>query len=764
MLSSMDQFQQIPSHMVFKTSDNQEIAISNLKLDYIINSFPHHLLPINCDEILACEDQIKELIAPSFITLLDSIQEEDMEVYQSICLNIQEDVSKTSYSNIKTITYPNVKNRAETSIYLLLDNDSKFQVNINKLTKAMFILFRQQLELSANEEISTYIQTTKKLYRTNEIFKASLDLNALKMVVYEDPTHLSNTCISLTDMDVHEQLSTSNSASDHDEQPSTSTSACYVSDEQPSTSTLHTSCKGPTQSSNTLVSSDMDVQEQLLPSSVTRNSGQELPSTSTGNSSQAQNDDIPFGLLIDDDDEMNVDIDNINIKQYSSIMKLSKYYTLKLDFIQTEKAKLKSDPAYREKAVNQILIYSTTTDLTKGISLENNAKQAMSVIDYEHEEVEVNYAYLSNVSEYLNKSRAHEFMADIFSACRLINIKLTPATRINIRKAVSVINVDTDKNGDVRSRVIKIPIIKQSTALRFHSLKCDDRAAGSFKSVIDGREVCEMERVKAATIQSNITVTLTHQPIENSTLIAVASALTDMQLNHVAIKLEKQLSDLGIHDASILSYNIWCPFMDKSTPPNTISNNVLTLMILVPQTTTKERINEIKDLLFMTDTRTSFITIGSTILHLKHSVADLFYTALPREVRQNSRCLVISNVKFLTAVQLTPALERIVPIDAIKDIYYFQRTNAAPVTYTVVLQPGTTEPITLLTELIDQHCYESHGRIYVKFSDVKPVSNYRTIQSRNIFAIDPINLSNPKDALNKKMPASIRGLGTSQRK
>ena len=82
----------------------------------------------------------------------------------------------------------------------------------------------------------------------------------------------------------------------------------------------------------------------------------------------------------------------------------------------------------------------------------------------------------------------------------------------------------------------------------------------------------------------------------------------------------------------------------------------------------------------------------------------------------------------------------------------------------MVIKSGTLEPITLSTESIDQHCYDPHGRINVKFSDVKPVSNYKTIQSRNIFAIDQINLSNPKDKLNKKMPASIRGLGTLQRK
>jgi hypothetical protein len=184
-------------------------------------------------------------------------------------------------------------------------------------------------------------------------------------------------------------------------------------------------------------------------------------------------------------------------------------------------------------------------------------------------------------------------------------------------------------------------------------------------------------------------------------------------------------------------------------------------MILVPDVTPDDQIADIRtNILFMSEPRTSFITIGSTILHLTPTVADMFYVALPKEVRNNLRCLTISNMKYVNTMELVIGIEPIVPTQAIKDIYYFQRANGYPVTYTVVLKTQTTEPITIVTGLIDKYCYEENGRIKASFGDVKPTSSIDTIQSRNIFAIDPINLSNPY----KKMSASIRGTGITQKK
>jgi len=207
MSNSSNRYQEMASNMVLRTSDNKEILLLDLKMNLITNSFPHHLLPINYDEILLCEDQVKDLLVPSFITQLDLIQEKEEDNYESIISNIEKDVSKMLYRDVKANNLNN-KKRAEESRYLLIDNDLKFYANINKLTEDMFILFCRQLELTDIEQISTYIQATKKLYRNDATFKLSLDLNVLRMVVTDEPQHLANIMVSSVDMDIQNQSGT----------------------------------------------------------------------------------------------------------------------------------------------------------------------------------------------------------------------------------------------------------------------------------------------------------------------------------------------------------------------------------------------------------------------------------------------------------------------------------------------------------------------------------------------------------------------------
>ena len=188
------QFQQISSDMVFRTTGNQEISISDLKLFYIINNFSHHLLPSNCDEILSCEDQVNNLFIPSLIAQLDSIRENEANIYQTI-LNIEEDFSKISYFDIKATIYLNLKHKAETSTYLLMDNYLKFHANTNKPFE-VFILFRRQSEFSTFARYRNPILPRFKFWKAifkdqishsnlslDHICHSNLSVNILQLVV-----------------------------------------------------------------------------------------------------------------------------------------------------------------------------------------------------------------------------------------------------------------------------------------------------------------------------------------------------------------------------------------------------------------------------------------------------------------------------------------------------------------------------------------------------------------------------------------------------
>ena len=144
---------------------------------------------------------LKDLFSLCLIAQLDLIQNNEADIYRSMILNIEEDVSQISYSNIKATLYfdikatlyfdikatlyPDSKHKTEMSTHLLMSNYLKIHANVNKLTE-MFILFWRQLELSTFARHRNPILPRFKFWK--DIFKDQishfyLSVNLLQHVV-----------------------------------------------------------------------------------------------------------------------------------------------------------------------------------------------------------------------------------------------------------------------------------------------------------------------------------------------------------------------------------------------------------------------------------------------------------------------------------------------------------------------------------------------------------------------------------------------------
>ncbi len=799
MLNFTNYEQEATSNVVLRTSDNEEIRISELTFEALTYELPPQLLSENYAQQLNTEEEVKVLLIPHIITRLEMLKNNGTDDYNIILSNLSQNISRTPFLQVKSLNNLDIKNNVEESKYLTIDANEYYTTNINKLEIAMFHLISQRVGIAHDLEHSAYIPIIKKLYRSDTIFKLSLDLNVLRMVVTGVAGHLANietsmncnlqnrNTVNVQHIRNHVDGNIATHTNNNGQQNNIDVPGMVIAEIEEPQADLGTEANlNPLNGTNVVaphtcnvvinninnginnvlpvnrLNVPMVIAEPVvnIPTAVNLNVCNEVILANNGN---IQRDALQFGLLLNSDNLLIPDIDNIDLKQYCSLMGILKSQIQKRDFIQKEKTKFNDEPAYRTKAVDAIITASTNGPIRRKKQVEEAIANTTiaPTLNYEHDEIEVNQIYITNISSFSNSFRDSGFVADLLYTLRVTAVELSNATRMHIVDAINVLNVDMAKDGTVRSRTIKLPILPFITTNRFHYIKCAERPVSSHTTIIDQKATITKETLKTSTVQSVVAVTLTNAPIENSRVVAVASAVTEMELNHVATKLELQLHSLGIDGASVLAYPIWCPFMDKATPPNKVNMHVLSLVILVPHDVPTARINEIKEILHMTNPRSSFITIGSTVLHLKHSVSEMFHVGLPREVRTNPKCLVISNMKYISPIELVEGIAMIIPVTAIQNIYYFQRASEHPVTYHIVLFPDTYQPCTISTLLLDQHCYIGNGRVVAEFGHVKPITgNDTTIKSKNIFAIDPINLTSP----NTKMSPSLRGPGVPKRK
>lgn len=545
-------------------------------------------------------------------------------------------------------------------------------------------------------------------------FKNSIDLNVICMELNNDSSYINNIIKLFDDDEESTSMDTTHKTiTNSSNQVTSSPSTNQVI--MPSYSEALAFPRTPQQNQNM----DTDNNSQL-----DNSSGYEFEELSE-NDNEAQsydNDTTPPGIIQIGDD-FYPDIDNLDIGYYIRISGTSKFKMTDDEYRQEEKIKYQL-LAYRERIVYTILMEKDT----KKIKMKKQAStitNQIAYLNYQHNDVIVQTIVISNLNLHAVQSGSPGIASDVRDIIYQLKLKLNATQMRQLIKTISnpLLSVDKNVKKEIRSTCISFQFTPMPAKNLYLFLSCKKRHPNmSIK-----------ERPTNEEFSPLVGISLLEDDISNSDVVAVVRAVVADDSNVIGREVLNYLRTLTSTPLHIIAYPIRTPFISRANSRTTHAN-ILSFVVLTPRVNNPTAIDDIHNELFMSHPVT-VINIAHAYVELRKTIYECDNKPLDPMIRNQHRCLVITNLSLNPTEDILQGIRHIITADHIAHIYYHQIQEQAMVKYFVVIKEGFIEPVTLNPSALAHMCFDTTYPINMSFQYMRPQTE-QTLVLNNIFSID----------------------------
>ena len=684
------------------TNEAKFIEIQQIKLKYFLIALPETFQPPNVDRMLVTSPSVQHFLKHNILSLIFNMKHNQKKHFVIIMNHLVQLISTINYNQAMAVTPSSeVIERVCNSKIITISTSGQLLIHFEDFTLSMFALLSSVLTIEG-DVLEVYVEAFKELYEDDYVFEASIQLQLLLAIIDNDVYQLEQV-ISLAHEDSNmKQMNVDDNTND-----------------------LHANIEA--------------TQENM---EVPRDN--EMKSANIGDdiNQQAFNDDIPIGFIHQHGKHIpNLNI--IDISTYKQIMNIAKSWKpIKNEtFIAAENIKLMSDEHYRMQAV---VVVSAAIKNNKMKFIEDTANHNQTGFDYDLQEVSVNTIVISNVNLYQLTYCGPGLTKDVMQICDKYHVVLTDTELMNLGQGSvnRILNFDNNEEGELRTGCIKLaikPVLRTTLYGVFH---CKSRKTDSKKI----HNTTFKER------QHNITSPIygitfcSDDENDDQVVVAAIRGITDHDVNYVTCRIKQHLNELiGQYPVSlrIVIATLWIPFIDHRQ--NVMHTTCITAIVLIDRNHSESVKMDVQRLFFLaTSLKTSTITVAHATLEIKPTIKQFNNVPLTDRAMRRNRCLRITNMTYVTPLELLVGVEKVVKPQHIKSIFYEQDYEGSPITYYLELDHTYPQALTLVVDL-DEHAFPNKV-IAAEFKSLLPPINSKH-PFQNLFQITAALLYKPNIVL-----------------